>query len=345
MKNLTGKEIITLLNHNVIPPRIPFAPVIYEHAASLTGVNTSDLARDEDLIVKGQLAAYEHYRHDLVSVGVDIYNIEAEALGCKVSYFTDSTIPSIAEPIVSNYDDLRKLRIPNPATDGRMPMYISATRRINEIIGNEVFVSGTIVGPFTLAAILRGFEPFVMDFLMDEEFAIEQLKFTSEVCFTYAKAFIDMGVGISINESWIAPPLLSPEIFKSTVFTFEQQLIGRIKSHGLKNVALICGGDTSAIAPSLAQTGSSLLMADSNSDQVAYKKLCSEYKINLRASIESSLLQRGNYEHLEKAVKEVIAKCSENGRFIFGCGVVSGDTSVNSVLMLKALVEKYNPYN
>ncbi len=343
-QNITGREIIALLNKGEIPPRVPFVPVIYEHAASLIGVNTSDLARDEDLIVKGQLAAYHLYKQDLVSVGVDIYNVEAEALGCKVSYFDDFSVPSISEPIISDFEDLKKLKVPNPATDGRMPLYISATRRINEVIGKEVFVSGTVVGPFTLAAILRGFEPFLMDLITDEEFTLKQLKFASEVCFSFAKAFIDIGVVVSINESWIAPPLLSPELFESVVFEFEKRLISRIKSYGLKNVALICGGNTSSIANLLVQTGTSLLIADPNSDQAAIKKLCERHKINLRASIDSGDVQNGNYELLEASVKNVIAKCAANGRFIFGCGIVSADTPVANVLKLKELVNKYNPY-
>ena len=342
---MNGREIITLLNNGVIPPRVPFVPVIYEHAASLIGVNPSDLARDEDLIVKGQLTAYALYKQDLVSVGVDIYNIEAEALGCKVCYYDDFSIPSINETLVSNYKDLWKLKVPDPMIDGRMPLLLSATYRINKQIGNEVFVSGTVVGPFTLAAIIRGFEPFMIDLILDEEFAMEQLKFASEVSLAYAKAFVEKGIGVSINESWIAPPLLSPDLFESTVFDFEKKLIGQIKSCGVKNVALICGGDTSSISNLLVQTGTSLLMADSKSDQVAYKRLCEQYKINLRASIDSALIQDGDSKLLEDAVKEVIEKCASNGRFILGCGIVSANAPVSNVLKLKALVEKYNPYN
>lgn len=343
-KEMSGKEIIDLLNSGEIPPRIPFVPVIYEHAAKLLGITPSMLATDEEHVVKGQLVAYKLYKHDLVSVGVDIYNIEAEALGCKVIFFDGHAIPSIAAPIISNYEDLRNLRIPNPARDGRMPLFVSATRRIKEAIGNEVYVSGTIVGPFTLAAILRGFEPLLMDFIFDEEFAVEQMKFVLEVSFAYAKAFIDSGAAISINESWIAPPLMSPDLFESKIFSFEKQLIGRIKSYGLKNVALICGGNTSPIAHLLIRTGTSLLMADANSDQAMYKALCGGRNINLRASINSALLQQGDTGLLEEAVIDLIAKCAAGGRFIMGCGVVSADTAPDNVLKFKELVEIHNPY-
>jgi uroporphyrinogen decarboxylase len=170
------------------------------------------------------------------------------------------------------------------------------------------------------------------------------MKFALEVSFTYAKAFIESGAGISVNESWIAPPLMSPDLFESKVFSFEKQLIGRIKSHGLKNVALICGGNTSPIANLLIQTGTSLLMADANSDQAMYKVLCSKNNINLRASINPVLLQQGDIGLLEEAVTDLVAKCAANGRFIMGCGVVSADTPPENVLKFKELVEKHNPY-
>ncbi len=339
-----GKEIMTLLNNHVIPPRVPFVPVIYEHAAGLLGISTSSLARDEDLVVKGQLKAYNLYKHDLVSVGVDIYNVEAEALGCRVQYFNDMSVPSIEGPVISNYEEFSRLTVPDPRNSGRMPLFLSAAARINESIGNEVPVTGTITGPFTLAALLRGFEPFLMDLLTDEIFAREQLMFTTEVSYAYAKAFAETGVGVSINESWIAPPLLSPDVFSSSVLEFEKLLINRIRSCGVDNVALICGGNTSAIAHQLVRTGSSLLMADYNTDHFLFKKLCEKHKINLRACVDPVLVEQGNEDLMEEAVKKVMPVCSANGRFIFGCGVVSSATPPENIIFLKDLVEKQNPY-
>lgn len=341
---MNGKEIMQLLGEGKIPPRIPFVPTIFENAAKVINVTPSVMSKDVDLIVEGQLAAYEMYRHDLISVGVDIYNIEAEALGCPMLFYKDDTLPSTDGTLIKDAGDLKNLSMPDPMRSGRMPVFLEACSRINEKVGSEVPVSGTIVGPLTLAAILRGFESFLMDLIFEEEFAAEQLAFACEVALTYAKAFIDKGIDVSINESWITPPLLSPSLFKEKVFKVERDLISRIKAEGLAKVALISGGNTTEIADTLVRTGTSLLMADSNTDQKAYKKLCEQRGINLRASIESRLVEAGDELQMETAVKKVIDDCSENGRFIFGCGVVSFNTRPENVLKLKALVEKNNPY-
>ncbi|NLY19518.1 MAG: hypothetical protein GX045_11470 [Clostridiaceae bacterium] len=342
---MNGREIMQYISSGKIPPRIPFAPTIYEHAAKIINVTPSQMARDPDLIVAGQLTAYRLYRHDIVSVGVDIYNVEAEALGCRVIFPLDEVLPYIDGVLLSEDTDLNELKIPDPHKDGRMPVFLEACRKIHEKIGDEVPVNGTIVGPFTLAAILRGFEDFLMDLMFEPDSARRLLKFTKQIGLTYAKAFIDCGVGVAVNESWIAPPLLSPDLFSSIVLPFETGLIKEIKQLGLKNVALISGGDTAPIAQYLVETGTSLLMADYNTDQRAISRLCRKHGINLRASIDAKIVEYGNEEEMTAAAEKVISTCAEGGRFIFGCGVASYNTPAENINLLKQIVEKLNPYN
>ena len=333
-----------MLSQGTIPPRVPFAPTIYEHAAKLLNVTPSRLARDPDLIVRGQLAAYEMYGHDLISVGVDIYNVEAEAMGCPVRYYEDNTLPSVNGVLIKDLSDLENLELPDPAKDGRMPVMIEACEALKAEIGDEVYVSAAIVGPFTLAAILRGYEDFLTDLMFEEEFAAAQLKFAAEVGICYANALVKKGIGVAINESWITPPLLSPNLLRDRVLEVEKYTISNIKKAGAASVTLISGGNTTPIAEYLVQTGTSLLMADSQTDQKAYKLLCEKQNINLRASIDSKIVETGNEAEMESAAKKVIENCAANGRFIFGCGVVSLDTEPTNVVKLKHIVEKLNPY-
>ena len=341
---MTGVEIFKFLASGRLPDRIPFVPTIYEHAASLMHVAPSRMSTDMELIIQGQLAAYEVYRHDLISVGVDIYNVEAEALGCSVSHHGGKTVPSLINTLISDPSDLKNIRVPNPWKDGRMPMLVESVRIIRDKIGREVPVNGTIVGPFTLSAILRGYENFLMDLLFEKEFALRQLDFALEVGLAYAGAYVATGAGVAINESWIAPPLLSPNLFRNLVFPVEKELIRRMKAVGLRQVSLICGGDTAPIADMLVRTGTAMLMADAGTDQKTFKKLCAKHEINLRASIASKIVETGNADEMESAARKVIGDSAANGRFIFGCGVVSYDTPPENVLMLKEIVRKFNPY-
>lgn len=336
------KDLFSYMGRGEMPPRTPFVPTIYEHGAKVIGKTPSQVAQDEDLIVESQLTCYEIYGHDLVSVGLDIYNVECEALGAEIEFFDNENLPSMKEPLIKDKEDLKNLRIPNPEEDARMPLFLNATQRIQESIGEEVIVNGAVVGPFTLAALLRGFENYIMDLLFDEEFALELMDFAKEVGMAFAEAFLKRGVGLSINESWISPPLLSPDLYRDYVLPVERDLIQGIKKLGQTNVALISGGNTTSIAADMVNTGTSLLMADYNTDQVFYKGLCKEHGILLRGSIEAKTVENGDEDEMYRAAQAVIENCGDYAGFIFGCGVVSYDTSVSDVLKLKKIVQGLN---
>lgn len=338
---MTGKELFAIMAKGEKPPRIPFIPTIFEHSAKIIGKTTSEIAQDEDLIVESQLAAYELYRHDLVSIGVDIYNLEYEALGAKINFPDNEEIPATNEIMINSESDIDKLRVPDPEKDGRLPMFLNAVQRVNEKIGHEVIVNGTVIGPFTLAAIMRGFENFIFDLIMEPEFAFKLMEFANKVSLAFAESFIKRGAGLSINESWIAPPLLSPAFYEDYVVGYEKTLVQNIKKLGQHNVALISGGNTTDIVESMVTTGTSLLLADSECDRIFYKKVCKENNILMRASIASNIVEKGDENEMRTAVKQVIDECRDYSGFIFGCGIVSYNTKPENVIKLKEIVRSY----
>jgi uncharacterized protein (DUF433 family) len=64
--------------------KIAFTPVIYEHAARFVGRTPWEVSRDADLMFEGHRRAYLEYHHQVIAVGIDIYNLETEAYGAKV---------------------------------------------------------------------------------------------------------------------------------------------------------------------------------------------------------------------------------------------------------------------
>jgi uroporphyrinogen decarboxylase len=318
---------------------VPFVPTIYEHSAALIGCTPSEAARSEDLLVKGQMAAYEHYRHPLVSVGLDIYNIEVEALGGIIDYQHDTSLPALRSPLIHTPADLKALKVPNPQSDGRMPLLLNTCRRLKESL--PALISGTVTGPFTLAAILRGFEKFTMDMLEEPDFARQQLQFAAEVGFTFASAYHKLGVNLAINESWIAPPLCSPGLYREFALPVEKDLIARLYALGIPKVSLVCGGNTTAIAKDMLSTGTSYIMADWECDRRAIRDLCEPRGVMLRASITPAMVERGDEAELKQAVARIMADCGNYPNLVFGCGIVSYSTPPGNVLLLKQIIENH----
>jgi uroporphyrinogen decarboxylase len=328
-----------------IPDRIPFVPTIYEHAAALIQKTPSEVARDPALIVDAQLSAFEKYRHDLVTVGVDIYNVEAEALGCKIKYFESTDIPGIKEILLHEKERLHHLKVPDPECDGRMPVLLHAASKIRSEIGDKVFVAGTIVGPFTLAAIIRGIRGLLLDIYEDPFFFQRVLDFARQVGERYGKAMIVRGLGVAINESFSTTPFLSKQLYADLVFPVQRRIVRFFRDEGAENIGLIIGGDTAPFADFLVRTGTSILIADYNTDLEAYKAIAQRAGVVLRGNVNPSLLERASQEELLRVARCVLRHGKPGGRFLLGTGVVPYHTDPRNILALKALVEQEGTYS
>ena len=188
--------------------RIPFVPAIYEHKGALVGKSPSAICRSAEYLYRGLREELAIYDPDMLVIGIDVYNVEAEALGCRVVYFEDSNdCPGIAEPIVNSAADLTKLHIPEPQRDGRMPLYLGVARQLQAELGGEMILRGAVTGPYSMAAQLIGAENFVLLTIEDPRFARQALEFCARVAAEFGRAFLKLGVEPIVFDSRATPVL------------------------------------------------------------------------------------------------------------------------------------------
>src|SRR4030042_88094 len=83
-----------------VPARIPFVPAVYEHKARLVGRLPSEVCRSLELLLESLDKELEVYDPDMLVVGIDVYNVEAEATGCEIrSFDRSSDVPAVAAPL------------------------------------------------------------------------------------------------------------------------------------------------------------------------------------------------------------------------------------------------------
>lgn len=101
-------------------------PAVYEHKAWFIGDTPSNVSRDTDLFTKAVFSEFEQLGPDALTIGIDVYNLEAEAAGCSVTFYEgdDTSIPGISpgNHVVKLGADFGNRPIPSPASDGRMPI-------------------------------------------------------------------------------------------------------------------------------------------------------------------------------------------------------------------------------
>lgn len=337
------------LNHalNIVPSdRAPFIPAIYEHKSWFVGETPSNVCRDVRLFTKALLAEYESVQPDALVVGIDVYNVEAEAVGCTVTYYDDgdTSIPAIGPDgaIAQGLDDVASLKFPDPHKDGRMPINLEAARNIFGALGNEIPIRGAVSGPFSMAANLVGPENLFMLTVTQPALVNDLMNFSAEVIKTYGQAFIEIGCGVVIFDSQASPELLSPAMYQDFVLAPTQSIVEHFHRLGLKHVPLIIGGNTTKILDLYLQTGANNILCDVRADAAKFLEECSKAKRAFRRNIDSSDFLTATPQELHERALKYLEEAQEYPGFILGTGVVPYGTPLSNLVAIRGAVNDFH---
>ena len=322
------------------PRAVPlFLPAVYEHKAWFIGSTPSAISRNADLLARALLAEYEALGPDALVVGVDVYNLEAEAVGCAVTYYegADPNIPGIksGDHAVQVGDDLACARLPDPHTAGRMPVNIGAARQVRRALGDDYWLRGAVSGPFSLAISLVGAEALFLACLDQPGWVHSLLDYTGRIIKEFSKGYIDAGAELILFDSQASPALLSPAMYEEFVLPITRDFIAWAATQGVRDVPLIIGGNTTPIAPLLAQTGANNLLCDFTGDFDRWSAACLAAGRALRRNLSPHLIQTGTPEAIYEVAKAEVGRGKDRPGFIMGTAVVPFGTPTANVLAVK----------
>jgi len=315
---------------------IPFMPTIFEHAAFLIGQTPSAAACSAALMEEAHIEAHRRYHAGAVTVGIDVYNIEAEALGCKVQFYNDCSIPGIVSHALTLDDDPGAIAFSTSL--GRIQTVLDAATGVRHRVDGDVPVSVGVCGPYSILIELLGFETAMEAFYDGEEkialFLEALLNFQKDYC----NEIIARGLGITVFESWASPPLVSPDIYREFVAPYEKKLFAYLRGLGIKSRPLVIGGDTRAICDNILDTGTSLLLSDYNTPLAEYAKMAQTQDVFVRANIDPKMVQKGNWCEISKRVCEIHTYANLYPKLIAGTGVIPYDTPPENLLRVKQML-------
>src|SRR3989441_894633 len=154
--------------------RVPAYPIAGSFAGCLDGLSIEEYCTNPTKAVRAMLNYYERYQPDIMIAFNDLAK-EAEAIGCHVKY-SDYVVPSIDQHVLQ--DDkgkLARLEVPDPFRQGRLPAFLEQC----EALSAQKFPSAlgaVLVGPWTIAMLMRNPELMCLDTLEDPEFGPEVLR-------------------------------------------------------------------------------------------------------------------------------------------------------------------------
>jgi uroporphyrinogen decarboxylase len=325
-----------------IPDRVPVFNVGGVSKQAI-GVHLLDMMLNPKVQASAQIAAYRQLGHDSVSVGVDIA-VEAEAMGCEIK-FAEDIQPSI-QPLVITLEDFDKIKIPDPASDGRMPTNIKAAKILQEKVGKMVDVSAWLAGPFSLAATVRGEENFLKDLVKRPIFAQKLLGLVNECQKIYGEAYLEEGIRtLCFPDPSASSSLISPRFFRTFALPYEKELFSYLKSKGARILLHICG-DTTLILEEMVKSGANCLSVDQPPDIGDVKERVGN-KVCLHGNVSTvNTLLFGSPSDVVKEARECIMKAGHGGGYLLGssCDYPLMTPLANIEAMVYA-AKKYGRYN
>jgi uroporphyrinogen-III decarboxylase len=310
-----------------------FSPSVYEHAARFVGRSPWEVSRDPDLLFHAHAAAYRRYRHVPITVGIDIYNLEAEAYGAVVNEPQGKTIPAVSEPLFSSVSKMKNLKGYDPR-DGRPGMVISVGRRLaEELPGAKVRIP--VSGPFSISGLLLGLERLLLALVTEPEEIYRVLLNLAHNQLVFCEEIIRQGLGITFFESGATPPLVSPAHFDKIVRPVLKELLQNIKSLTKEPAALIIGGDTFPILDSILDTGAEYLICPFETDQPAFfKKLSLHPGVYVRVNVNPKIIAKGVWKDIEAEISRVVHISKGRDKVCIGTGALPYETDPENVVKM-----------
>lgn len=305
---------------------IPAAPFMNDLAAVVYGVSVGRFVTHGEVMARAQLALYEALGQDVIFIGSDNYYI-AEGFGCQTN-ISDDEIPSLKKPAVEHISEVYTLKVPDPLTDGRMPVMLEATRRVREAVGDKVAIRTPGTGPFALASYFIGTENFLLEVGLVEAglpganlAAIEHaLKLATEALIAFGQACFEAGSDIlHCGDSLASCDMISPRTYERFAFPYQKKVIQAWRAYGGRTLLHICGNATQVL-PLYAATGADIVEIDHKVDLAYAKQTIGDQTCLLGNLDPVSVLLQGTPDKVRRASEVCIAAAAHGGGYMLGSG-------------------------
>jgi uroporphyrinogen decarboxylase len=317
-----------------------FTPSVYEHAAALIGRSPWEVSRNGELLFEGHAEGFRRYQHRPVVVGIDIYNLEAEAYGAIVTRPEGTAVPAISTHPYASAAEIKQLRHYDPSRAGRIPIVLEAAQRIARTFPSAD-VRIPVSGPFSIASALVGFETLLCEAAGDPPRVRDALLHLAEGQIDFCRAVRDSGLGIAFFESAAAPPLLSPDQFASVELPALCLAMEGAAAILGQPVPCIIGGNTAPILHHLLSTGTRYVICPAETDQAAFMdRIRQRTEIRVRVNIDLRVLVRGPWQAIREEVDRVLALVRGRANVCLGTGTLPFETPPENVLQVAEYVKR-----
>ncbi len=329
---------------------IPVGPMMADLGATPIGASVREYATDPEVMARGQLALHEELGQDIIFLSCDNYYI-AEGFGCVAELPPDET-PHLLKPAVASLEYVYGLEVPDPLEDGRMPVFIEATRLVRAAVGDEVAIRTTGTGPFALASYFIGTQEFLIEIGMaraglpgaNPDAIHHALGLAADALIAFGKASFDAGSDLlHCGDSLASCDVISPADYERWAFPYERRVIQAWKEHGAKTLLHICG-DSTKVLDLYAETGADVIEIDHKVDLAHAKQVVGDRACLIGNVDPVTVLLQGTPDRVRESSNACLAAAAGGGGYVLGSGcVVPRITPLENIRAMVRAAREYAP--
>src|SRR5207249_2747386 len=135
---------------------------------------------------------------------------------------------------------LARLAIPDPKRDGRLPAFLEqcaalTSARLPSALG------AVLVGPWTIAMLMRNPELMCLDTIDDPRFVHELMRFTTEYAKRVGDAVLETRIGLSYSDPTASCSLVGPATYREFIKPYHNDLEDHFRAKKVGTTVHICG--------------------------------------------------------------------------------------------------------
>lgn len=218
--------------------RIPCCLDTGETMAPMLGFSIKEYYHSAEKMCQLEEYLFEKFHSDGAGLSTTLRGM-AEAMGSEIRYFDDN-IAQLQKPalILREIDNAKLVDVDK---DGRLPIILEGLRLVKKKLGDKVPISGTVTGPFTVAAMVLGTEYLMIGMIKKPEKIKQLMEVIVENNNRYIKRLLDLGVGIGFADPVSSTALISVHQYQEFSLPYLKKNVDYIKSHGGGCGLHICG--------------------------------------------------------------------------------------------------------
>ena len=341
---MNGRQRIETALELGVPDYVPIISGMDALVAKVAGKTVREYYSAADAYVSANFSAWKKFGFDEIFVWWP--HVLPEAMGAEL-ICPENDYPAIKSPLIRTADDVDKLIIPDPETDGRLPSVLKALKILDRKVGDQTCICGSTYGLYTEMGNLIGFERLLIETLKKSNLLKKLGRKLLEAKTRLGEAMAEAGCQlIWMSEPMASPPILPVDTYENMVLPPWNQLTKVFKKTGMYTCWHPCGRTKGEypILEQLLRSEADVISFSETTDMRLVKEKFAGKKC-VAGNIDPVMIGQATTERIKREVQETVEDSAEGGGFIFtpGCTIPLNTPLANIEAMISS-VRKYGRY-